>query len=105
MTATTSEYQLWLARRSLARLVLLLSALAFVLIPVWAGSGPASGKIEPWFIAGVCAMLVMVGIGAYLHSAKCPRCGNQFAVNQDTHKYNSFTLRCMTCGLALDYKQ
>ena len=44
-----------------------------------------------WFLA-VVTML-------YLHNARCPRCGNQFALNRQSSYFNTFTSKCLNCDL------
>ena len=100
-STSSRPYHRWLRRRVAARWIFLLSILGFVLSAAWGAntlitSTPTS---EPWFGSAILSWLLTVASGMYLHGAKCPHCGNQFAVREVGHIYNSFTLKCMTCGL------
>jgi hypothetical protein len=53
-----------------------------------------------WYWAAPCLALVII-CGLYLHNAKCPRCGNRFAVTRSGLLWNDFADRCLNCGLSL----
>lgn len=46
--------------------------------------------------------LAAIGGGWLLRIARCPRCGQFFAVRADRKRRNNFTSFCLNCGLALD---
>jgi hypothetical protein len=48
------------------------------------------------------AWVTVVITGFILRFARCPRCGNKFAVNARTSSYSDFTDKCLNCGLRLD---
>ena len=53
------------------------------------------------------ALMVILGLAAIcggflLRIARCPRCGQLFAVRADPKARNNFTSSCMNCGLRLD---
>jgi hypothetical protein len=53
------------------------------------------------------AFMVILGLAAIcggylLRIARCPRCGELFAVRAQGRARNNFTSKCMNCGLRLD---
>ena len=45
--------------------------------------------------------VVLVCSGLYLHNAKCPKCGNRFAVKSSGLYFNDFSGKCVNCGIRL----
>ena len=43
----------------------------------------------------------LIGGGLYLHNAKCPNCGDRFAVKSDGSYSNTFSSKCVNCGVHL----
>ena len=102
--AKPKDYRKSLRARVAARYSVLVAALVMAIVFLIASFLPYSPEgIGPvwtsvWFIT----FAVFVLAGLYLHNAKCPRCSNRFAVHAYEHRYNSFSLRCMNCGLSAD---
>ena len=90
-----------LRRRAVARMLMLCFALLFVLCVAVLTWAPKFSEANHWFPSTVpfIAFVGFVVSGLYLHNSRCPRCRNRFAVRSDG-VYNSFTLRCLTCGLS-----
>ena len=91
-----------LAHRRLALRTFLLSVLVFFTL----GGSAFLVSRELWenvsaivvpimFIAWFSALVTMV----YLHNARCPRCGNRFALNKHSSYFNTFTNKCLNCDL------
>jgi hypothetical protein len=95
-------FRLSLRRRVIARYVVLLSVLVFVLIPAVLSFSPHNyERLEPtWTVVSFVALGIFVLAGLYLHNGKCARCGNRYAVHARDRRYNSFTLECLNCGLS-----
>jgi predicted RNA-binding Zn-ribbon protein involved in translation (DUF1610 family) len=88
-------------RRLLARIVFWLSVIGFFGLMAIAKFAPEFYKVvEPYafnYWAKPCWVLAIISM-LYMHNAKCPACGNKFAVRSDGKYYNDFTYKCVNCG-------
>jgi len=87
-----------------ARILLWLGFIGFFTIaPVVQFAPHFYDSIAPhvfWWWAVPCWVMVAAA-GLYLHNAKCPRCGDRFAVGAGGYVWNDFADRCLNCGLSL----
>jgi hypothetical protein len=68
----------------------------------WVWSGHAAVHMRSYFALMVILGLAAILGGFLLRIARCPRCGELFAVRTAPRARNNFTSQCMNCGLRLD---
>jgi hypothetical protein len=68
----------------------------------WTWNGEAVVHMRS-YIAFMTILGIMAIVGGFLlRIARCPRCGELFAVRREGRHRNNFTSQCLNCGLRLD---
>ena len=91
----------YIKKRLIARITFWLSVTGFfALIAIVKFIPDLYKAVQPYafnYWAKPCWVLAIISM-LYMHNAKCPGCGNKFAVREDGSYFNDFTYKCVNCG-------
>ena len=99
-----AQAQLFLWGRRVLRVVVIVGfygAIAMGLARRLAASQPVV-QSRTYFAVMVILGLAAIAGGYFLRMARCPRCGDFYALRKDGKLRNNFTSRCLNCGLRID---
>lgn len=99
-----AQILLFLKMRSILRVVVIVGFYGCVAMALakWFWSNEPAVHMRSYIALMVILGLAAICGGFLLRIARCPRCGELFAVRRGAKGRNNFTSRCMNCGLKLD---
>ena len=99
-----AQAQLFLWGRRVLRVVVIVGFYGAIGMGLarWLAASQPLVQSHAWFALMVILGIAAIAGGYLLRMARCPRCGDFYALRKDGKLRNNFTSRCLNCGLRID---